>query len=72
VPVGNFLDPAYAGVSALLGCSTCYAPNGALEIVVVHNPLARNPLPVGFLGATTEYQAERRGDCYELRPVGPR
>jgi hypothetical protein len=71
VPVGDFLDPAYAGVSALLGCSTCYAPDGALEIVVVHNPLAHNPLPFGILGATAEYRVEEKSDGYEVRSVGP-
>lgn len=70
VPTGNFLDPSYGGVSALLGCSTCYAPEGALEVVVVHNPIAHNPLPIGLFGATTEYQAEKTGDGYELKLVG--
>jgi hypothetical protein len=71
VRVDNFLDAAYAGVSALLGCSTCYAPDGGLELVVVHNPLAHNRLPVGFLGTTTEYLAEQTSAGCELRPIRP-
>jgi hypothetical protein len=69
VATTGFLDPAYARVSALLGCATAYAPDDDLGLVVVHNPLARVPLPVGVLGAAVEYVAHDTGDAYELHPV---
>lgn len=62
VPTDSFLNPAYAGVSAVLGCATCHSDGGSPPMVVVHNPLARNPLPPGLLGATTEYIARQVGD----------
>ena len=73
VSTDSFLNPAYAGVSAVLGCSTCYAPGEELELVVVHNPLAQvvNPLPVGILAAATEYAAERNGNEYVLKRIVP-
>jgi type I restriction enzyme S subunit len=73
IPTDSFLYRAYAGVSAVLGCSTCYAPGEELELVVVHNPLAQacNPLPVGILAATTEYAAERNRDGCVLKRIWP-
>jgi hypothetical protein len=69
VATTGFLDPAYAGVSALLGCTTANAQDGDLGLIVVHNPLARVPLPVGVLGAAVEYVAHDVGDAYELHPA---
>jgi hypothetical protein len=67
VPTDNFLDPSYAGVSAVLGCATCYAATPP-RLIAVHNPLALNPLPPGLLGATVEYIATRVGDEFCLAP----
>lgn len=71
VRTDSFLNPDYAGVSAVLGSPAglnaacgCNTP-----IVVVHNPLATNRLPVGILGADQEYVAEDKGDQYELRSL---
>lgn len=71
VPTDSFLNPDYAGVSAVLGSPAgLNAACGAnAPIVVVHNPLATNRLPVGILGADQEYVAEDNGDHYELRDV---
>lgn len=71
VPTDSFLNPAYAQVSAVLGSPAgLYAACGAsTPIAVVHNPLAKNRLPVGILGADQEYVAEDRGDHYELRDL---
>lgn len=71
VPTDSFLNPDYAGVSAVLGSSAGLnaACGAAAPIVVVHNPLATNWLPVGILGADQEYVAEDKGDYYELRDV---
>ncbi|MBN2751406.1 MAG: hypothetical protein JXQ84_01740 [Rhodospirillaceae bacterium] len=71
VPTDNFLNPDYSGVSAILG--TPAGINAACgensPLVVVHNPLADNPLPYEILGADQEYVAEDRGDYYELREI---
>jgi hypothetical protein len=71
IPTGNFLDPCYADVSAIVGCYQKDMDNGALLLTVVHNPLARVPLPRGILGANSEkeYVAEIKGDNYILRPL---
>ena len=71
IPTDNFLNPDYAGVSALLGSPAGLnaAYSGNSPIALVHNPLARNKLPIGVLGADEEYVAEDKGDYYELRKV---
>lgn len=69
IPTGNFLDPCYANVSAIVGCYQKDIINGALSLTVVHNPLARVPLPRGILGANKEYVADVKGDHYILRPL---
>ena len=72
VPTDSFLNPAYAGVSAILGSPAGLddaACGASMPIVVVHNPLAKNRLPVGVLGADQEYVAEDKGDHYELRDL---
>jgi type I restriction enzyme S subunit len=48
VPTDSFMNLDYAGVSAVLGCATCHVSGSSLPMVVVHNPLARNPLPLGI------------------------
>ncbi len=62
VPTANFLDPEYAGISAVIGCSRRDMRDGNLHLLVAHNPLAR-PLPVGLLGAETEYVAQKDGSA---------
>lgn len=71
VPTDSFLNPDYAGVSAVLGSPAGLnaACGRKTPIAVVHNPLAINPLPVGVLGADQEYVAEDKGDHYELRDL---
>jgi type I restriction enzyme S subunit len=66
VPTGVFLDERYAHVSALIGCSSCYADEDARKkfhgfppMIFVRNPLARNPLPRGWLPGAIEYWAEQ-------------
>lgn len=66
VPTDSFLNPDYSGVSAVLGCATCHVPGGSLPLVLVHNPLALNPLPLGVLGAKTEYIARQVGDEIQI------
>lgn len=68
VPTDNFLNVDYAGVSAVIGCTSQSAFNSDLKVAIVHNPEARAPLPARFLGDKgEEYVAARVGpDEYEL------
>ena len=80
IPTGNFLDPDYACVSALIGCAACYADEATLAkfagqppFFIVHNPLAANPLPLGWLPNAIEYAAVRDGpDDFTLSRHTPR
>jgi type I restriction enzyme S subunit len=69
VATGNFLDPHYANVSAIMGCYRKEMADGVLPLTIVHNPLAGVSLPRGILGANKEYVADDRGDHYLLRPL---
>ena len=71
VPTDNFLNPDYAGISAVLGSRMDIdgVTNRASPVAVIHNPLARNPIPAGILGADEEYVVDDHGDYYTLRPV---
>lgn len=66
VPTTAFLDPAFSGVSAVLACSKLDALNG-FSPIIVHNPLARTPFPVGLLPGAEEYVADGNGDEFVLR-----
>jgi hypothetical protein len=67
IPTGNFLDHGYACVSAVIGCYQKDMVNGALSLIVVHNPLATVHLPAGVFGANKEYVADDEGDHYVVR-----
>jgi len=69
VPTDSFLNPDYAGVSAVVSASTVFAPAESLRLTLVHNPLARNRLPQGLFGpATTEWvPTDIGGGEFELR-----
>jgi type I restriction enzyme S subunit len=71
VATDSFLNPAYAGVSALIGASTYSAAAEELQLIVIHNPYARNPLPQGLFGrATTEWVPSRVSeDEFEISPL---
>ncbi|SRR6266540_5395385 len=70
IPTGNFLDPDYASVSAIMGCCRKDMLNGGLPLTLVHNPLATTRLPTAILGANKEYVADDKGDHYVLRLLG--
>lgn len=80
IPTGAFLDPEYSCVSALIGCAACYAEEGIAAkfggqppYFLVHNPLATNPLPIGWLPNAIEYAATRNGpDDFILSRLTPR
>jgi type I restriction enzyme S subunit len=67
IPTGNFLDPSYANVSAIMGCYRKDMVDGLLPLTVVHNPLATVRLPRGILGASKEYVTADEGDHYILK-----
>lgn len=69
VETGNFLDPYFGNVSALLGCYRSDMLTDALPLSLVHNPLAHEPLPRRILGATKEYVADEDGTGYLLRQL---
>lgn len=71
VPTDNFLNPEYSGVSAILG-----TPAGInavcgekAPLALVHNPFAKNKLPIGILGADEEYVAEIGKNNIEIHLV---
>lgn len=80
IPTGNFLDPTYAVVSALIGCAQCYSDEatagkfvGQPPYFLVHNPLATNPLPRGWLPGAIEYAAEQTDEeTFVLSRLTPR
>lgn len=71
VPTQMFLDAENRAVSAIWAVDF----NGGVACgnhepsFVVHNPMASNPVPVGFLPADADYVATRDGDDYELRKI---
>ena len=64
VPMLFFCEETYQGISAVMYCpyGTFSSPYLAEElgenICVVHNPLAKNPLPNGFFPFGDEYKVE--------------
>jgi len=69
IPTDNFLNPDYSHVSALLGCSSCWAslnnrddPVKLPTMFLVHNPLANNPLPQGWLPGAIEYVTTKKSE----------
>jgi hypothetical protein len=67
VPTGNFLNPDYANVSAIIGCWRKDMLGEGIWLTVVHNPLATIPLPRNILRANKEYSADLEDDHYILR-----
>lgn len=66
VPASMFLDLRFAAISAIYAVeldATSIIGNRE-PTVVVHNPLAKNPVPLGFLNADDEYVAIASGDEY--------
>jgi Domain of unknown function DUF29 len=65
VSTNVFLDPAYDGISALLFCPSDVwhhphndAEVGLADFMLIHNPMARNPLPHRWLQCGRECWAE--------------
>lgn len=73
VPAHIFLDPHLSPISAIwaVDLNGGSAIGNSEPMVVIHNPNASNPLPLGFLPADDEYVALCEGDglSYTLKPV---
>ena len=71
VPTSMFLDPHFAAVSAVWATELdgSSVVGNQERSVVVHNPLAKNIVPVGFLNADDEYMAVKDGDEYVFSKV---
>lgn len=72
VPAYTFLDPAFAGVSAIWAADVdeTWVIGNMKPQAIVHNPAAANPVPVGLLPAFNEYVATLvNADEYELRTL---
>jgi len=63
VPTDSFLNPDYAGVSAVIGCTSEWAWRPGFKVAIAHNPLARAALPLKIFGA--------KGDDYAAIPTAP-
>jgi len=66
VRTDSFLNPDYSFVSAVIGCASIWADEnarqrfgGAPRMLIVNNPIAKNPLPTGWLPRGIEYRAEK-------------
>lgn len=64
VPVSTFLDPRFAAVSAIwaVDLDGSSVVGNREPTAIIHNPLAKNPVPPGFLKADDEYAAVANGD----------
>ncbi len=69
IPTTSFLSPEYSGISAVIySCVDVFNYSSVLgsSLLLFHNPLASNPLPLGFLKRGFEYWvegAEKRNNC---------
>jgi hypothetical protein len=69
IQTANFLDPAFANVSAVLQAHQKDMFAKGLNIFIVHNPLASNPLPVGLFARGKEFIADRHGGKFLLKQI---
>lgn len=69
VSTSVFLTEEYKGVSAVLSTGFLCPQPDFYPLTLVHNPLARAPLPQGILGAKEEYVSRVEGDYMEITRV---
>jgi len=69
IDTANFLNPTFAGVSALIQAHQNYMYERDLILNSIHNPLATNPLPPGLLQPHKEFVAQPEGNGYRLREI---
>jgi hypothetical protein len=69
VPTTSFLDPKYEAISAVLysraGVSQLPRRMGE-DFIFIHNPLAKNPVPLGFLKLGKEYYEQKNSELYAV------
>lgn len=53
----TFLDPQFSGIAAVLSASSLWFETARPHLVMIHNHLARRPLPLGWLRRGTEHFA---------------
>ena len=68
VPAYTFLDPRFRPISAIWATDIdeSWVIGNAKALAVIHNPQAKNPLPLGVLPAYEEFVATLNGDEYVL------
>lgn len=69
ISTANFLDPAFANVSAVVQAHQRYMDEKELALALVHNPLATNQLNGDCFGATKRFTATRRDDKYIIEDI---
>lgn len=65
----SFLDPAFSHVSAIIQAYQLDMHEKPLILSTVHNPLSKNPLPIGLFSPRKEFVAEEEGDHYLVKDV---
>ena len=69
IQTANFFDQKYANVSGLIqGHQKDFARND-LNLSVVHNPHASNPLPIKLFGAYKEFVIDIEGEDFKIRNI---
>ena len=71
IQTGNFLDPAFAGISAVLQGHQKDVFEKPLVLTEIHNPLALDALPAHLFGAFKEFVATEQDNEYQVRDVAP-
>jgi hypothetical protein len=68
VPANTFLDPNFSSISAIwaVDVDELLLLEQTRPMVIVHNPLATNPIPKNFLPAQSEYVTTEHSDHYQL------
>jgi hypothetical protein len=68
VPAYTFLDPRFRPISAIWATNIgeSWVIGNTKALAVIHNPHAKNPLPLGVLPAHEEFVATLNGDEYVL------
>lgn len=73
VPTDTFFDPRFSAISAIwaVDIDAAVLLKASQPMAVVHNPLAKNPVPERWLPAQSEYVAiDQRADYLLRRRVG--
>jgi len=69
IQTANFLDPAYANVSAVLQGYQKDIYQKPIVLSIIHNPMATVSLPLQMFAAFREFVATEEGDDYTLRDI---